>query len=54
LRRSADFFRLQTIGARLACRFGDGLELLAVIAVMRIGLSLESSDLVGVDFGGAP
>jgi len=33
--------------------FADGLELLAAIAVMRIGLSLEGSDVVGVDCGGA-
>src|SRR5256885_6172155 len=33
--------------------FADGLELLAAIAGMRIGLSLEGSDVVGVDCGGA-
>ena len=32
--------------------FGDGLDLLAAIAVMRIGLRLESPDVVGVDCGG--
>jgi len=33
--------------------FADGLELLAAIAVMRMGLNLEGSDVVGVDCGGA-
>src|SRR6266849_4241812 len=41
------------LAPRLACRFGDGLDLLAARAVMRIGLSLESSDVVGMDCGGA-
>ncbi len=33
--------------------FCDGLDLLAARAVMRIGLNLESSDVVGVDCGDA-
>src|ERR1700686_2311750 len=32
--------------------FGDALDLLAAVAVMRIGLSPESSDVVGADCGG--
>jgi hypothetical protein len=49
------FFRFQTIGARLACLFHDGLKLaaalLAAIAIISISLSLEAWIRVGVDFG---
>src|SRR5258708_37831440 len=41
------------LAPRLACRFGDGVDLLAARAVMRRGLSLESLEGVGVDCGGA-